>query len=102
MDEIIKELKSFLNDDMQLTALPAKYKKQLVAYYYLATKIDGQKQYTEKEINEILNKWTVFKDPATLRREMFNKRLINRTSDCRQYWKEQDIPTLDEFIANNV
>lgn len=102
MDEIIKELKPFLNDDMQLTALPAKYKKQLVAYYYLATKIDDQKQYTEKEINEILNKWTVFKDPATLRREMFNKYLLNRTSDCRQYWKEKDIPTLDDFIANNI
>lgn len=102
MDEIIKELKSFLNEDMQLTALPAKHKKQLVAFYYLATKIDAKQKYTEMQINEVLNRWAIFGDPATLRREMYNKRLLNRTNDCTSYWKEENIPSLDDFIASNI
>ncbi len=100
--DIINELKPFLNENMQLTALPSKHKKQLVAYYYLATKLDAQQKYTEKEINELLNTWAVFGDPATLRREMFNKYLLNRTDDCRCYWKKENIPSLEDFVAKYV
>lgn len=99
---ILKELKPYLNEKMQLTALPAKYKKQLIAFYYLAGKIESNRTYTEREINEILNQWTTFGDPATLRREMFNKYLLNRTDDCRSYWKEENIPSLQEFILRNI
>ena len=99
MDEIIKELKSFLNEEMQLTALPTKRRKQLIAYYYLATKVDSERKYTEREINDLLNAWTAFHDPATLRREMYNKYLLNRTNDCRSYWKEENIPSLEEFLT---
>ena len=98
MDKIMIELKSFMNESGQLTALPGKYKKKLIAYYYLATKIETGHQYTESEINAILNQWTIFCDPATLRRELYNKHLINRTRDCRNYWREKELPSLEEFI----
>lgn len=48
-------------------------------------------------MNEILDDWTEFNDPATLRRELFNKCLLNRTTDCRAYWKE-DVPPLEAFL----
>ena len=102
MDFICKELQHFLNENMQLTALPAKYKKQLIAYYYLASKIAPHKTYSEIELNEELNKWALFGDPATLRREMVVKHLLNRTNDCRSYWKEENIPALENFIAQNI
>lgn len=101
MDEF-KELQPFLNECMQLAVLPSKYKKRLIAYYYLAGKIEANREYTEIEINNVLNEWTTFGDAATLRREMFNKYLINRTNDCRKYWKEENIPLLEEFIAKNI
>jgi len=102
MELVFKELQHFLNENMQLIALPAKYKKQLIAFYYLADKIVPQKIYSEIEINEELNKWTLFGDPATLRRQMVEKRLLNRTNDCRSYWKEENIPALEDFIAQNI
>ncbi|MCH5164024.1 MAG: DUF2087 domain-containing protein [Clostridiales bacterium] len=98
VDIITSELKSFLNESGQLTVLPAKYKKKLIAYYYLSTKFEVGRRYSESEINDILNGWTVFRDPATLRRELFVKQLLNRTNDCRWYWKEENEPTLEEFI----
>lgn len=97
MEQNIQELMPFLNGDMQLVALPAKYKKKLNAYYYLATKIEAGKKYTELEINEVLNRWAAFRDPATLRRELYNKRLLGRTEDGEYYWKEE-IPSLEEFV----
>lgn len=102
IENVTQELKAFLNEDMQLVALPAKYKKKLIAFYYLAAKIESGQRYTEPEINDVLNRWTMFDDPATLRREMYNKRLLNRTNDCKNYWKEEELPSLDEFIAKYI
>lgn len=102
IDSITQELKSFMNKNMQLVTLPAKYKKKLIAYYYLATKIEAGQQYTESDINDILNQWAIFRDPATLRRELYNKHLVNRTNDCKYYWKDEEDLSLEEFIAKYV
>ena len=101
MDSVMQELKPFMNEDGQLVVLPGKYKKKLIAYYYLAGKIEIGKQYTEPDINDILNQWAVFHDPATLRRELYNKHLLNRTEDGKYYWKEE-LPLLEDFIAKYV
>ncbi len=97
MDEY-RELKPFLNEVLRLKAIPAKSRKKLTALYYLAGKFEIGRQYTESEVNDILDDWTEFHDPATLRRELFNKRLLNRTPDGRTYWKE-DVPPLEEFLG---
>lgn len=98
----LKELKPFMDDEGRLTAFPAKNKKQLMAIWYLAGKIEAGRQYSEQEINNILDKWAFFHDHATLRREMYNKRLLNRTADCSLYQKENEIPPLAEFVAKNI
>ena len=102
MENRIQEIQAFMNENMQLTAMPAKYKKKLMVYYYLAAKIEAGRQYTEFEMNDLLNKWTTFGDPATLRREMYNRHLLNRTGDGKYYWKEEEIPSLEDFIAQYV
>lgn len=61
-------------------------KKQALILEYLAAKFEKGKKYTEKEVNTILNDHHSFNDPATLRRLMFGKQLINRTVDGRAYW----------------
>ncbi len=76
------ELTPFLDESGRLSAFPAKHKKKLLALWYLAGKIEGGRQYSEPEINDLLDEWTLFHDPATLRRELYNKRLVDRTTDC--------------------
>lgn len=102
MERAIQELRPFMNERMQLTALPAKHKKKLAACYYLAGRLEGGRRYTEAEINDLLDAWTTFHDPATLRRELYNKRLLNRTADGKTYWKEEEIPPLAEFIEKHI
>lgn len=102
IERIIQELKAFMNENRQLMVLPGKYKKKLMAYYYLASKIEIGQRYTESDINDILNQWALFHDSATLRRELYNKHLMNRTNDCRYYWRAEELPLLEEFIAKYV
>lgn len=102
MEYDLSDVKPFLDKEGRLISLPAKHKKKLMVFWYLAGKIEAGRQYTEPEINDLLDEWTIFHDPATLRRELYNKRLLNRTADCNYYWKAEKIPTLEEFIEKYV
>lgn len=102
MKDMLSELTPFLDADGRLTALPAKHKKKLLALWYLAGKLGAERQYTEPEINDLMDRWTLFHDPATLRRELYNKRLLNRTADGSRYWLADPLPPLAEFVARHV
>ena len=95
----LRELQPFLNEWGRLKSWPAKKKRKLLALWYLAGQLEAEKVYSEAEINALLDEWTVFHDPATLRREMFNHFLLNRTPDGRQYWRAEEIPPPETFLA---
>jgi hypothetical protein len=92
------ELKPFLNEKLQLTAWPARNRKKLHALYYLAQKLEAGRLYTERELGDLLDDWHTFHDPATLRREMYTHRLIDRSRDGRSYWAEP-LPHLETWLA---
>ena len=102
MEHALAELSPFLTPDGRLTALPTKHKKKLAALWYLAGKLESGRQYTEPEVNDLLDAWTQFHDPATLRRELYNKRLLDRSADCRRYWRAETLPALADFIAAHI
>ena len=99
MEEIAFELRPFLNEQGQLMALPSKNKKKLLAIWYLAERIPAGRTFTEAEINGVIDDQTTFRDHATLRRELYNHHLLDRTNDGKTYWKEETEPTLPEFLA---
>lgn len=84
-------LKGYIDDDGKFERMPGKKQKKKLAMMLLclAQQFEIGKKYAEIEVNELLNKHHSFKDPATLRRLMFESNLINRTIDCRSYWVEQ-------------
>lgn len=99
MAEIAFELRPFLNEQGQLISLPAKNKKKLLAIWYLAERIPARRTFTEAEINDAIDDQTTFRDHATLRRELYNHHLLDRTNDGKTYWKEEAELTLPEFLA---
>lgn len=102
MDEALRELRPFLDSRGRLTALPAKHRKLMTAVWYLAGKIEAGRTYTEPEINDLLDGWAVFRDPATLRRELFNTHLLDRAPDGSRYRRADAIPPLGEFLNAHV
>ena len=93
----------------RLVRLPNKLSVQQMAMWAMWTCFVVRRKYTEKEVNLILNAHHTFGDPATLRRELVNMKLLSRKSDCSQYWKEPQRPSdeVQSFLkalrqSNNV
>lgn len=90
-------LKNFLDSEGRLTAYPSKRKMKLYALIYIAEKIEKGRIFTEKEINAVLNSLHTFDDPATLRRELYTHRFLNRDSYGKEYKMEEHQPTIEEL-----
>ena len=86
--EKYKALEGYVDELGKFNQLPGKRQKnrQALMLQFLAEKFVKGKKYSEKEVNAILNQYHSFNDPATLRRLMFGKKLLNRTLDGRSYW----------------
>lgn len=102
MNTQLRELKPFINEEGQLTSYPAKYKKKLMALWYLADKIDTGREYSEPEINSLINSYHTFGDQATLRRELIDKGLLLRSADCSRYWAEENDDTFEAFMQRFI
>ncbi len=88
-------LKTFLDGENRLKAFPSKRKLQLCAVRYLAEKFEPGRIYTEGEVNGILNRWHTFRDPETLRRELYQNHCLDRKRDGSAYWVESASPVSD-------
>ena len=95
--ELTHILRNFLDADGKLTAFPAKRKMKLYALLYLSQKIPADTDFTEWEINDILLDWHTFADPATLRRELYDYRFLDRSRDGKVYRLAQMQPTPEEL-----
>ena len=93
--EFPKELLPFLDSDGRLTALSGKRKKKLAALFYLAGFFEAEKQYTERQVNALLDEHTAFHDPATLRRELYEFHFLDRKKDGSFYWLMQLQPSTE-------
>lgn len=97
MMELEQILKNFLDADGKLVSFPAKRKMKLYALFYLAQKIEPNREYTEREINERLMEWHTFGDPATLCRELYDYRFLDRSRDGKVYRLGEKQPTFEEM-----
>lgn len=85
------ELKRFVNREGRVELWPSKRKDQRMILQYLADKFESDREYTEKEVNNILQHWMLARDSNTLRRDLYDERLLDRSRDGARYWR----PTVD-------
>jgi predicted transcriptional regulator len=77
-----KVMRSFV-DGQRLKDIPGNYKKRLVILQWLANDFEFDRRYTEKEVNEIIQRHHA--DYATLRREFVDNQFMER--DHGIYWR---------------
>ncbi len=80
-------LRRFLDSGGRVTMWPVKRQSQDLLLNYLASKFEHGREYTEREVNQLLNQWHSFQDHATLRRALFDAQLLDRTPDGARYWR---------------
>ena len=80
-------LRRFLDAAGRVTMWPAKRQSQDLLLSYLISKFEHGREYAEREVNGLLNQWHSYKDPATLRRALYDAQLLDRTPDGARYWR---------------
>jgi len=98
VNAVNEHIRHFLDPQGRLRLFPAKRKMKLYCLFYLASKFEPERQYTEREVNDLLLSWHTFGDPATLRRELYDYRFLNRSTDGRSYWVNPVQPTPADLI----
>lgn len=83
-----KKLSVFYDLAGRLKQYPVKKSLRIIALERIAECFETGRKYTEKEVNEIILSNIAFSDYATIRREMFEQKLINRLSDGSEYWRD--------------
>jgi len=79
----------FLDNEGRMAQLPKKRVTRLALLSHLAEKFVPGKDYTEKEVNAICDKWHTFGDFFLLRRELVEAKLLFREKDGSRYWRER-------------
>ena len=98
MTEVKAVLRNFLDANGKLTAFPAKRKMKIYALLYLSDRFESGREYSEREVNDILLDWHTFADPATLRRELYDYHFLDRSPDGRVYRLSQPQPVMEELV----
>ena len=78
----------FLDSDGKISQMPMKKDKRNDVLFYLGTKFEIGRNYTEKEVNAIIEQWHTFGDYFLLRRELIVCDVLRRTRDGSKYWRE--------------
>lgn len=86
--ENLEMVQSYLDVEGKITVWPGKRKYKELIVQYLASKFEIGVEYTEKEVNEIIDQWHTFNDYFLLRRSLIDYRYMKRTRDGAKYWKE--------------
>ena len=74
-----------MDDGGRLAQWPTKQKIQRMAATYLAARFEPGREYSEREVKELLMDWHTFADWALLRRVLCDWRYMDRESDGTRY-----------------
>ncbi len=86
----MKTIEMFLDDEGKIKQLPGKMKRKQAILSYLVGKFSCGRDYTEKEVNAVIDNWHTFGDYFLLRRELIDGGYLCRTRDGSRYWKERE------------
>lgn len=71
-------------DNNKLSEFPRQQKKKFIVLEHIIKRFAPDREYSEKEVNEILK--SIHEDFVTLRRALADFRFLERHRDCSAYW----------------
>lgn len=84
-----KQILNYYDKDGKLSQYPSKKPLRDMALEKIALCFEKGKNYTEKEVNEIIRSQISFCDHELIRRELFQNHILNRYKDGSKYWLEE-------------
>ena len=80
-------MNKLINKSEGIVRWPKKPKDKQFTIEWLSPKFKFEKQYSEKEVNQIIKNHHSFNDVHLLRRELISRLFLNRKDDGSVYWK---------------
>jgi hypothetical protein len=80
-------MSKLINEFDEIIRWPKKPSVKKIVINWLSNKFNGEIKYSEKEVNEILDRHHSFNDIALLRRELVSRKFLSRKDDGSEYWK---------------
>jgi hypothetical protein len=87
--DLPRALHRFVDRDGLVTQWPRGEADRAAVLDYLVDKFQRDQLYTEAEVNDLLDRWHTFRDPAHLRRELYEYGYMGRSSSGGRYWRER-------------
>lgn len=81
------DISRFLDGAGRIAQLPRKQKPRRALLMYMAERFEPDVVYTEREVNDICDRWHTFGDYSLLRRELVDNGLLCRERDGSRYWR---------------
>lgn len=78
-------IERYMDGTGRIRNLPKNRSKRLVIYEYLTSKFDAEREYSEKEVNEIISQNHLFNDTCLLRRELVDHGFLIRKDNGTCY-----------------
>ena len=78
---------ALINEFDKIIRWPKKQFDKTYIIEFLSSKFECDKQYFEKDVNVIINRYHSFNDVPLLRRELISRQYLARKDDGSKYWK---------------
>lgn len=78
---------ALINEFDKIIRWPKKQFDKTYIIEFLSSKFECDKQYSEKDVNVIINRYHSFNDVPLLRRELISRQYLARKDDGSKYWK---------------
>ena len=79
--------KTLINEFDEIIRWPKKQSDKTYIIQFLSSKFEFDKQYSEKDVNVIINRYHSFNDVPLLRRELISRRHLAGKDDGSKYWQ---------------
>jgi|SRR5688572_11468368 len=89
----LQRLLRYFDANNRLVRWPSKFSHQEPCLWVLWSKIPARKTLSEREMNDLLLENHRFEDPALLRRELKERKMVTRTLDGREYRRLERKPS---------
>ncbi len=80
-------MNKLINELDEIIRWPKKPSDKEIVINWLSQKFKIQFKYSEKEINQIIDRHHLFNDIPLLRRELVSRKYLIRKDDGSEYWK---------------
>ena len=83
-------MKKLINEIDGIIRFPKKRIDKKIIVQWLSTKFELDIEYSEKEVNKIIELHHSFNDIPLLRRELISQKYLKRENDGSKYWKNKN------------